>query len=63
MTLPKGTTVDTWTESLGDRFFKQLVETRLAMEEEARMKEDARRLQRREAQALVKEVERRKVGR
>ena len=62
MTLPKGSTVETWTESLGDRFFKQLLDARLVAEEEARMKEDVRRQQRREAQAMVRAVERRKVA-
>ena len=59
--LPKTQTVDTWADSLAENFFKQLYSARLAAEDEARRKEDARRAQRREAQALVKAVERRKV--
>ena len=60
-TLPKGQTVDSWADSLAETFVQQLTITRLAAEDEARKKEDARRAQRREAQALVKSVERRKV--
>ena len=48
---------------MAERFYQQMHVARLAAEDEARRKEDARRQQRRDAQAMVRAVERRKVGR
>ena len=62
VSLPPGvTSVEAWTQSLSEMFFTQLSDARLAAEGEAKKKEEARRLKRREAQAFVREVERRKV--
>lgn len=53
--------VESWSNSLAEGFYQQMHVARLAAEDEARRKEDARRQQRRDAQAMVRAVERRKV--
>jgi starch synthase len=53
--------VEAWSQSLSDMFFNQFRDARLAAENEARMREEARMIKRRGAQAFVRAVERRKV--
>ena len=62
MDLPQGLTMDSWITALSNKFFEEQHAARLEAEAVAKKKNEARIAKKKEAQALVKAVERRKVG-
>ena len=55
--------MESWIAALSQKFFEEQHAARLEAEAVAKKKNEARLAKKREAQALVKAVERRKVGR